>query len=80
MYEQLHDQLVKAPLPQDLTAPQRELYRQELRARVRNLVSKAMRIYEDTLSAAQRTGIRSDAVARTEAALQRLRSALLEQN
>jgi hypothetical protein len=80
MYEQLHDQLVKAPLPQDLTGPQRELYRQEIRARVRTLVSKAMRIYEDTLSAAQRTGVRSDAVARTEAALQRLRSALLEPN
>jgi hypothetical protein len=80
MYEQLHDQLVGAPVPKGLSGEQQALYEQELRAQLRILVQKALRVYEDTLSAAQRTGTRGDAVARAEAGLQRLRAALAESN
>jgi len=78
MYEHFHDQLLAAPLPADLTEAQRAFYQQELRARVRNLLSKAMEIYEETLAAAERTGARGEAVARATAAVERLRNALLE--
>jgi hypothetical protein len=78
MYEELHDQMVNAPLPQGLTESQRELYLKELREKVKNLVSKAIRIYEETLSTAQRVGAKNDYVEKTERALERLRKLLLD--
>jgi len=78
MYEVMHDQLLAAPLPAHLTEPQRELYKQELRARVRSLMTKAIAIYQGTLQAAERTGARGEAVARATAAVERLRASLAE--
>ena len=78
MYEELHDQMVNAPLPPGLTEAQRDLYRRQLQDKVKNLVSKAIRIYEEALSTAQRVGAKNDYVARTEAALDRLRKLLLD--
>jgi hypothetical protein len=80
MYEELHDQLVSAPLPPGLSEGQRDLYREQLRDRVKNLVQKAIRVYEETLSVAERTGSRGEYVERTQAALQRMRRLLLGQN
>jgi hypothetical protein len=39
---------------------------------------KAILIYAETLETAQRTGARGDAIARANAGIERLRSALLE--
>lgn len=78
LYEAFHDELLAAPLPPGLDAHEQALYRSELRARVKNLVEKAIRIYEETLAAAQRTGARNGYVEKTAAALQRLRSLLLD--
>jgi hypothetical protein len=77
MYEEFHDQLLGAPLPQGLEESQRAIYQEELRKKVRNLISKAIRIYEQTLSAAQRTGAQNSYVQKTEEALERLRKLLL---
>jgi hypothetical protein len=78
MYEELHDQMVSAPLPRGLTEDQRALYQDELRGKVKNLVSKAIRMYEETLDVAQRTGAANDYVQKTEQALERMRKLLLE--
>src|SRR5439155_19099182 len=43
MYEEFHDQLVSAPAPPGLSEDQRALYQEELRKKVRNLISKAIR-------------------------------------
>ena len=80
MYEQLHDEMPGAPLPRGLSESQRALYLDELRARVKTLVQKAIRIYEETLSVAQRTGASGDYVSKTEAALERMRRLLLGVN
>jgi len=80
MYEVLHDQLLAAPLPADLTEEQRALYLQELKGRLRILVEKAIGIYQETVEAAQRTGARGDAIARANAGIERLRRSLLESN
>ena len=77
MYEALHDELLAAPLPQGLTEDQRALYQQELRGKVRNLIEKAIRIYEETLSVAQRTGAKNAYLDKTEQSLERLRKLLL---
>lgn len=78
MYEELHDQMVGAPLPRGLTEDQRALYQQQLREKVKNLVGKAIRMYEETLSVAQRTGASNGYVKKTEEALDRLRKLLLD--
>jgi tetratricopeptide (TPR) repeat protein len=77
LYEQFHDELVGAPQPPGLDDAQKKLYQEELHQRVKNLVSKAIRIYEQTLATAQRVGAQSDYVQKTEAALERLRKLLL---
>ena len=53
-------------------------YLQQLREKVRNLVGKAIRMYEETLSVAQRTGAGSGYVKKTEEALERLRKLMLD--
>ncbi|TMA21701.1 MAG: hypothetical protein E6J88_15445 [Deltaproteobacteria bacterium] len=77
MYEDLYEQLVNAPLPRGLDEQQSVLYRQQLRDKVKNLVGKAIRVYEQTLSTAQRVGAQNPYVKKTEDALERLRKLLL---
>ena len=78
MYEEFHDQLLSAPLPPGLTIDQGALYQKELRDKVRNLIEKAIRIYEQTLATAQRVGAQGGYVEKTQAALERLRKLLLD--
>lgn len=78
MYEELYDQMVSAPLPRGLTEDQRALYQEALRDKVKNLVSKAIRAYDETLDLAQRTGATSDYVQKTARALDRMRKLLLD--
>jgi tetratricopeptide (TPR) repeat protein len=77
MYEELYAELVQAPLPRGLNESQRALYQEQLRKRVKNLVEKAIRIYEQTLSTAQRVGAQTGYVEKIEQALDRLRKLLL---
>lgn len=74
MYEAFYDELVQAPLPPGLTQEQRALYSQELRAKVRRLVDKAIRVYEQTIEESGKGPYRQ----KTQDALSRLRKLLLE--
>jgi hypothetical protein len=78
LYEELHAELLGAPLPSGLTEEQRALYQAELRKKVKNLVAKAIRIYQENLSAAQRVGAQNAHVEKTGQALERLQKLLLE--
>jgi hypothetical protein len=78
LYESFHEELVHAPLPRELTDAQRALYQEELHKKVRTLVTKAIRIYEQTLTRAQENGASNGYRQKTEEALQRLRRLLLE--
>lgn len=77
LYEVFHDELLGAPLPAGLSDDQRALYQAELRKKLRNLIAKAIRIYDETLSMAQRTSASSAYVQKTQAALERMRTLLL---
>ncbi len=76
LYDDLYRQLMEAPPPAELSAEQAELYRGELRRTARVLVSKAMGVYEETLSAARRAGVEHEFVSRTEESLARLKRSL----
>jgi tetratricopeptide (TPR) repeat protein len=78
MYEGFHDELLQAPLPPDLTPEQRAAYTRALRERVRALVDKAIRVYEQTLQSAQESGTQNAWRQKTQDALDRLRKLLLE--
>jgi tetratricopeptide (TPR) repeat protein len=78
LYDGLYTELVTAPLPPGLDAPAAAAYQAELRGRVRVLVTKAIRVYEETLATARRAGVEGELVPRIEAALERMRRALAE--
>jgi tetratricopeptide (TPR) repeat protein len=79
LYEALHQQMVAAPVPADLTEEQVRVYREELKKKVRVLLDKAMKIYEQTFATAQRVNAKSPYVEKTSAALGRMRTLLLEE-
>ena len=77
LYENLHAQMVNTPVPSELDAEQAEAYRQEVRSRVRVLLTKAIGIYERTLEAAERIGSQSTFVERTRESLHKVKQLLL---
>ena len=77
LYENLYTQMVNSPAPKELTGEEAEVYRQELRRKIRVLVTKAINIYERTLEAAERMGTASVFVARTKSSLQKLMEILV---
>lgn len=79
LYERLHDDMVKVPVPPDLTEEQREIYRHEVKERVRVLVMKAMKVYQMSLEMAERVGQKNEWVDKTTASLERMKALYLAQ-
>jgi hypothetical protein len=79
LYEELYDDMVNLPVPEDLDAEQTKLYIVELKKRVHVLIKKAIQVWERSLDMAQRTGSDNEWVRRTETSLERMR-ALLQQD
>ena len=77
LYENLYSHLIHSPVPKQLDGEEAEIYRQELRKRVRVLVTKAINIYERTLEAAERTGSSGVFVERTRESLRKLKELLV---
>ena len=77
LYETMYDAMTQAPVPTDLDQEQGEVYRQELRKKVRVLVTKAITIYESTLEAAERTGSTGSFIDKAKASLERMKAVLL---
>lgn len=79
LYEAFHAQLTSAPLPPGLGPEEERAYREELRARLRVLLQKAVVAYEETLAAARRAGVDGDVVDGTASSLERLRGLLADE-
>jgi tetratricopeptide (TPR) repeat protein len=78
LYEQLYDDMLGAKAPTGFDEEQAQVYREELRKKVRVLLTKAMSIYERTLAAAERIGVENPFVQRTKRSLDRMKQLLLE--
>lgn len=83
MYDRFWNAIMKAPVPlpkTEMTAAELEIYRKEYRLRLAELaqplVRHAIRYWELTLAMVQRTGVRSEWIARIEADLERARARL----
>lgn len=77
LYESMYDHMLNAPAPNELSAPEKDVYRAELRKKVRVLITKAITVYERTLEAAERIGATSPLVEEARASLQRMKDLLL---
>lgn len=77
LYENMYDHMVHAPAPAELSESEQDLYRAELRKKIRVLIGKAITVYERTLEAAERIGASSPFVQQTKESLQRMKELLL---
>jgi len=77
LYEGLYETVINSSAPKELTGAEAEIYRQELRKKVRVLVTKAITIYERTLEAAERIGAQNTFVEKTKLSLQKMRDLLM---
>jgi tetratricopeptide (TPR) repeat protein len=77
LYESLYEQMVSSPVPKELDAEEAQVYRQELRKKVRVLITKAINVYERTLEAAERIGAANPFVERTRESLRKMKELLL---
>lgn len=78
MYERLYDEVLALPVAKSLGEEGAAIYRDELTHRVRVLISKAIEVYERSLSMAARVGEKNEWVDRAQAALERLRALYLK--
>jgi hypothetical protein len=77
LYESMYDHMLNAPAPAELSETEKDVYRAELRKKIRVLISKAITVYERTLEAAERIGSNSPFVEQTRASLRRMKDLLL---
>jgi tetratricopeptide (TPR) repeat protein len=77
LYENLYEHLVNSPAPAELDAEEAQVYREELRKKVRVLLTKSINIYERTLEAAERIGSQSAFVDKTRKSLEKMKALLL---
>lgn len=77
LYEDLYEHLVNSPAPAELDAEQAQIYREELRKKIRVLLTKSINIYERTLEAAERIGSQNAFVDKTRQSLEKMKARLL---
>jgi tetratricopeptide (TPR) repeat protein len=77
MYENLYEHLVNSPAPAELDVEEAQVYREELRKKVRVLLTKSINIYERTLEAAERIGSQNAFVDKTRQSLEKMKALLL---
>lgn len=80
MYEELYDELVSLPEPDDLTDDQKQMFRELMREKVLVLLEKAVKIWQSTAEMATRTGEENLWVEKTRQSLERVRSFVLTQH
>lgn len=78
LYQRLYEQMTGANVPADLDDEQTALYLEELRSRVKVLLTKAIDAYEKTLATAERVGARNPFIDQTRQDLERMKTLLLQ--
>jgi tetratricopeptide (TPR) repeat protein len=77
MYEELYRYLAAAPTPKELNAEETSVYRDEVKKKIKVLLTKAISIYESTLEAADRVGTQGPFVQRARDGLEKLKALLV---
>jgi TolA-binding protein len=77
LYENFYHHMMNAEAPRELNPGEADVYKQELRKKIRVLLTKAINIYERTIETAERIGTRSPFVDKTRESLRRMKELLL---
>ncbi len=77
LYRQFYDDIVGAPIPPSLTGEARQVYLEEVRDKVSNLLRKAAAVHERNLLMAERVGVHNEWVTRSTSELEELRRLLV---
>lgn len=77
LYQDFHDRLVSSAPPPEVPPEEADLYRAELRKRVRVLLTKAVRVYEETLDAAVRVGVSGPFIDQAKQGLEKVKALLV---
>ncbi len=77
LYQDMYQQISESRAPRELNEDEARVYRQELRKRVRVLLTKAITVYESTLAAAERLGSSGPFVDRARESLEKMKQLLL---
>jgi tetratricopeptide (TPR) repeat protein len=72
LYEELYDAFMAAPIPPGLDQEGREVYREELRKKIRVLLEKSVRWYRENLLMVERLGVDTDWAQKTKVAYAKL--------
>lgn len=73
LYREFYDDLVGAPVPPSLVGEARDVYLEEVRKQVKNLLQKAITIHEKNVMMAERIGEKNDWVRRSNEQLEQLK-------
>jgi TolA-binding protein len=76
LYREFYDDLVGAPVPESLQGEKKDVYLEEVKKKVRNLLVKAIAFHEKNVLMAERIGEKNDWVRRSTAQLDELRRLL----
>jgi tetratricopeptide (TPR) repeat protein len=78
LYQGLYEQLMDAKPPNDLEPDAIPIYREELHAKLKNVVGKAVDAYEKTLATAERVGATNPFIGQTREQLEKMKNLLLQ--
>jgi tetratricopeptide (TPR) repeat protein len=79
LYQALYESMVDAKPPSDLDADQVDVYREELKNRIRVLVTKAIDAYEQTLATAERVHATNPFVQETRSQLEKMKGLMVKE-
>lgn len=80
MYEEMHEEMITLPAPDDLTVEQKDIYTQLVRKKVLILLEKAEKTWTQTADMVTRTGADGEWGQKTRLSLENVRRRLLEEN
>jgi tetratricopeptide (TPR) repeat protein len=77
LYREFYDDLVGAPVPPELKGEARDVYLEEVRKQVKNLLQKAITIHEKNVMMAERIGEKNEWVRRSNEQLEQLKKLVM---
>ncbi|MCX7958541.1 MAG: tetratricopeptide repeat protein [Deltaproteobacteria bacterium] len=80
LYEVFYDHLINAPIPEELTDEQKEIYKEELKKKIAVLITKAVRVYEATIDVGKRTGMDSKWISYAKEHMEKLKELFIEEH
>lgn len=80
LYEVFYNHIINAPIPEELTDEQKEIYKEELKKKIAVLITKAIRVYEATIDVGKRTGVDTKWISYAKEHMEKLKELFIEEH